>query len=290
MLGRAVLAALAVASVSAKGFDECDACFVVFESIAQVLRHEHDDRRVPSRFRLDTQESFGDAKSPRHAPQRLASGRRDVSYAASEERTSFLLDRVCGVATTYYPTKFRRSPEFCVASLETRAQEEQLLGPERDARRAAHRVISPVFFFFVWKIVTIPARYANGDADELPPVSTEEQSVALSAYCDGVISTHRAALAEQIAVDAIVEVSSSDASASGRKDVCKTILGSCSTDRLLEKAQQRWDAAVWYAADKKAKAEKAEKKKVEKIEEKKTKRRAKKTRKIKRGSWEPGGF
>ena len=85
-------------------------------------------------------------------------------------------------------------------------------------------------------------------------------------------------------------MSSSDASASGRKDVCKTILGSCPTDRLLEKAQQRWDAAVWYAADKKAKAEKAEKKKVEKIEEKKTKRRAKKTRKIKRGSWEPGGF
>ena len=120
-------------------------------------------------------------------------------------------------------------------------------------------------------------------------MSTEEQSVALSAYCDDVIAKHRAALAEQIAVDAIVEVSSSDASAAGRKDVCKRILGSCPSDRDLEKAQQRWDAATWFVAEKKAKAAMAARKAEAKKEDKAERRRKKRTRKVKAAPWEPGG-
>lgn len=236
-----------------KGFDECDGCFVVFESLAQVLRTEHEDRRVPSRFRLDTQDSFGDEAAPRHAN---AVGRREVSYAAADpDRASFLLGKVCGVASTFYATK--KSGHWI--QNETRAAD--------------------------------LAAYDAGDRDDPPAAATDDAGARLAAYCAESVAEERAALLDAMAADTIVDVSSSDASAVGRMGVCKNVLRSCETDKELDKAQRRWDASEWYAADKRAKAAQAAKgkKAADKLDYLGRPKKAR-ARKYKAGRFEPGGF
>mmetsp|Transcript_10651 Transcript_10651/g.31750 ORF Transcript_10651/g.31750 Transcript_10651/m.31750 type:complete len:227 (-) Transcript_10651:60-740(-) len=94
---RIVLAlAIALRVAAEQELNRCGACFVVMESLKEVLRLEHldeDKTDILSGGRLDS-------KGNRQGTT--------IKYATSEFRTSHLLDQVCEVASTFRPGKGQR--------------------------------------------------------------------------------------------------------------------------------------------------------------------------------------